>query len=233
MKVIIFGATGMVGQGVLRECLLDPEVERVLLVSRTPTTERHGKIREIIPHDFHDFTPIEAELDGYDACFFTLGITSVGKSEADYRRVTYDITLAAARVLSARNPDLTFVYVSGTGTDNTERGRVMWARVKGATENALLALPFSAYMFHPGVVYSVHGEKSKTRWYRVVHTLTAPLSPLLLRLLPRLLVTTEQVGRAMLTVARQGWPERFLSNRDLITAAGLPRGVSGPGEGAL
>lgn len=219
MKVIIFGATGMVGQGVLRECLLDPEVERVLLVVRTPTGERHDKIREIVHQDFYDFTSIEAELRGYDACFFTLGVTSVGRSEEDYRRVTYDITLAAATVLSALNPDLTFVYVSGTGTDNTERGRVMWARVKGATENALLGLPFNAYMFHPGIVYSVHGEKSKTRWYRVVHTVTSPVSPLLLRLLPGVLVTTEQVGQAMLTVARHGWPNSFLSNRDLAAAA--------------
>src|SRR5437868_9727347 len=141
MKVVIFGATGMVGQGVLRECLLDPDVDAVLCVSRSPTGQRHDKLRELIHQDFTSFAPIERELTGHDACFFCLGVSSMGMSEEAYRRVTYDVTLAAAEILARRNPGMTFVYVSGAGTDSSGKGRSMWARVKGQTENALLQLP--------------------------------------------------------------------------------------------
>jgi uncharacterized protein YbjT (DUF2867 family) len=158
MKVIIFGATGMVGQGVLRECLLDPDVRRVLSIGRSATGQRHEKLRELIRADLLDYSAIENELRGYDACFFCLGITSLGLSEEQYRRVTYDITMAAAKALARLNPDMTFVYVTGAGTDSTEHGRTMWARVKGETENALLRLPFrAAYMFRPAAIQPLYG----------------------------------------------------------------------------
>ena len=164
MKVILFGATGMVGQGVLRECLLDPTVDAVLTVGRSPTGQRHAKLREITHADFGDYSAIEDDLRGYDACFFCLGVSSVGLSEADYHRVTYEYTLAAARTLVRLNPGLTFVYVSGQGTDSTEKGRTMWARVKGRTENELLKMPFKgAYMFRPGYIQPVKGAVSSTR----------------------------------------------------------------------
>lgn len=221
MKVIVFGATGMVGQGVLRECLLDPEVERVLVIGRGPTGQQDPKLRELVHRDFTDFSAIAAELTGYDACFFCLGVSSAGMSEADYRHVTYDFTLAAARVLAERNPGMTFIYVSGTGTDSTTRGRSMWARVKGETENALLALPFkAAYIFRPGVIQPLHGIKSKTKLYRAGYLVAAPLFPILRALFPKSMTTTENVGRAMLAIAKHGAPRRLLENRDINAAAG-------------
>src|SRR5579885_1086110 len=191
MKVILFGTTGMVGQGVLRECLLDPEVAQVLSVGRSPLNQTHPKLREIIHKDFTDFTAIESELAGYDACFFCLGVSSAGMSEADYRRVTYDFTLAAARTLAHRNPSMTFIYVSGAGTDSTERGRMMWARVKGKTENDLLALPFKAvYMVRPGAIIPLHGIRSKTALYRVIYAMMGPLFVAARKLFPQHVTTT-------------------------------------------
>jgi uncharacterized protein YbjT (DUF2867 family) len=219
VKVIVFGATGMVGQGVLRECLLDPRVDSVLVVGRTSTGRRHGKLREIVHRDFTDFSALAAEFDGLDACFFCLGVSAAGMAEADYRQVTYDVTLAAARPLAERNPAMTFVYVSGAGTDSTERGRAMWARVKGATENALLALPFRAYAFRPGYIQPMHGVTSKTGWYRMFYAVLAPLYPLLRRIAPSLVTTTEAMGRAMLAVARDGWPDRVLDTPQINAAA--------------
>src|SRR3954449_3188362 len=169
----------MVGQGVLRECLVDPEVTGVLVIGRHPTGQEHPKLREIAHTDFLDFTPIGDEMAGLDACFFCLGVSSAGLSEERYRQVTYDVTMAAATVLVERNPAMTFIYVSGVGTDSTERGRSMWARVKGRTENALLALPFRAYMFRPGVIIPLHGIRSKTRSYRMFYAATRPLWGLL------------------------------------------------------
>src|SRR3984957_1469972 len=158
MNVILFGATGMVGQGVLRECLLAPDVQRVLSIVRSPSGQQHAKLHEIIPTDFYDLSSIESELSGYDACFFALGVTSAGMAEQQYRHVTYDLTLAAAKPLARLNPGMTFVYVSGAGTDSTESGSTMWARVKGKTENAILHLPFkAAYMFRPGLIQPLHG----------------------------------------------------------------------------
>ncbi len=165
MKVILFGATGMVGQGVLRECLLDPGVESVLAVGRSPTGQRNAKLREILHDNFFDFSAIESELTGFDACFFCLGVSSVGMSEQRYRHLTYDLTLAAATTLSKLNPGMVFIYVTGQGTDSTEQGRLMWARVKGKTENDLLKLPFkAAYMFRPAGIQPLHGIRSKTAW---------------------------------------------------------------------
>jgi uncharacterized protein YbjT (DUF2867 family) len=223
MKVIVFGATGMIGQGVLRECLLDDAVESVLVVGRTALGREHPKLREILHRDFTDFTAIADELTGYDACFFCLGVSSVGMNEADYRRVTYDITLAAARTLAERNPDLTFIYVSGEGTDSSERGRTMWARVKGATENALIALPFHAYAFRPGYIQPRHGITSKTRLYRVAYAVGGWLFPVLKKLFPGAITTTDQLGRAMIGVALTGAPERVLNSRAINALYPAPR----------
>jgi uncharacterized protein YbjT (DUF2867 family) len=222
MKVILFGGTGMVGQGVLRECLRDSEVETVLAIGRNPTGQRHEKLQELVPGDFFDFSAVGPRLSGYDACFFCLGVSSAGMTEADYQRVTYDITLAAAKTLVERNPAMTFIYVSGAGTDSTERGRTMWARVKGRTENALLALPFhAAYMFRPGLIQPGPGITSKTRSYRILLTLFGPLFPVLRALFPRSVTSTEEVGRAMLEVAKNGAPKRVLESPDII-ALGQP-----------
>lgn len=205
----------MVGQGVLRECLLDPSVKAVLAVGRSPTAQDHPKLREIARPDLFDLAPIEDELSGWDACFFCLGVSSVRMTEADYRRVTYDLTLSVAGVLAELNPDMTFVYVSGQGTDGTERGRTMWARVKGETENALFALPFRAYAFRPGYIQPMHGVRSKTRVYAAAYAVAVPLYPVLRRLFPRSVTTTEQMGRAMLAVARRGAPKRVLETPDI------------------
>jgi uncharacterized protein YbjT (DUF2867 family) len=220
MNVVIFGATGMVGQGVLRECLLDPGVASVLSIGRSATGQRYPKLHEIVNPDLLDFSAIEAELTGLDACFFCLGISSTGMSEEAYRRVTHDITIAAATTLARLNPNMTFVFVSGAGTDSTERGRTMWARVKGMTENALLRLPFKgAYMFRPGVIQPLHGIKSRTTLYRVLYIITAPFLPLLKRLFPGSMTTTETIGRAMLAVARHGAPKTILETKDINRAA--------------
>ena len=216
MRVILFGATGMVGQGVLRECLLDPGVERVLAVGRTATPQREEKLHDLVVANFLDFSAVERELSGYDACFFCLGITSAGMTEADYRRVTYDFALAAAQTLVRINPEMTFVFVSGAGADSTGRGRVMWARVKGQTENALLALPFKGvYVFRPAAIQPLHGIRSKTAWINAAYAVLGPLYPVFKRLAPDYVTTTEQVGRAMLAVARRGAPKRVLENADI------------------
>ena len=216
MRVVLFGATGMVGQGVLRECLLDPDVESVLSVGRSATGQQHVKLRELVHRDFLDCSPIESELSGFDACFFCLGVSSAGMKEDDYRRITYDFTMAAARTLARLNPDMTFVYVSGMGTDSSERGRTMWARVKGQTENALLRMPFqAAYMFRPGVIVPLHGIKSRTALYRIPYMLMAPLLPLLEAAFPKYVTTTERLGRAMIHVAKQGAAKAVLESSDI------------------
>ena len=216
MKVILFGATGMVGQGVLRECLLDGGVESVLVIGRSPTGQRHAKLREIVHDNFLDYSAIEPELTGYDACFFCLGVSSVGMNEERYRHLTYDITLAAARTLAKLNPQMVFVYVTGRGTDATEKGSLMWARVKGKTENDLLKLPFrAAYMFRPAGIQPLHGIRSKTGWVQAIYVGTAPLLSLLNRMAPKYMTTTEQVGRAMIGVARNGFPRPVLESEDI------------------
>jgi uncharacterized protein YbjT (DUF2867 family) len=206
----------MVGQGVLRECLLDPDVVYVLSIMRTPSGQRHPKLRELAHEDFLDFSLIESELTGFDAAFFCLGVTSAGKTEEQYSRVTYDITMAAAQPLARLNPDMTFVFVSGAGTDTTERGRVMWARVKGKTENALLKLPFkAAYMFRPGVIQPVHGVSSRTALYRIPYLILRPVMPWLRRRFPQYVTTTEQLGRAMIAVAKHGESKHVLESADI------------------
>jgi uncharacterized protein YbjT (DUF2867 family) len=220
MKVLIFGATGMVGQGVLRECLRDPEVELAVTVGRSATGAESPKLREIVHRDMRDYAAIEDELAGFDACFFVLGVSSGGMKEADYERVTYGLTLAAAETLSRLHPGMTFIYVSGAGTDSSEKGRAMWARVKGRTENALLRLPLAAYMFRPGLIQPLDGIKSKTPAYRVLYGLTKPLLPLLRRALPNLVLTTREIGLAMLAVAKRGYEKRILETKDIRTVIG-------------
>jgi uncharacterized protein YbjT (DUF2867 family) len=216
MKVILFGATGMVGQGVLRECLLDTGVESVLTVGRSATGQADPKLREIVHANFLDFSAVESQLNGFDACFFCLGVSSLGMDEERYRHLTYDITMAAATTLAKLNPGMVFVYVTGRGTDSTEKGSLMWARVKGKTENDLLKLPFkAAYMFRPAGIQPLHGIKSKTGWVQAIYVGAAPLLSLLNRVAPAYMTTTEQVGRAMIRVARDGYPKPILESEDI------------------
>jgi len=219
MNILLFGATGMVGQGVLRECLLDPDVETVLSVGRNATGQRHERLREVVHEDLFDLAAIEAELSGFDACFFCLGVSSAGMAEASYRRVTYDLTMSVARCLARLNPGMTFIYVSGMGTDSTGHGRTMWARVKGETENALLRLPFkAAYMFRPAMIVPLHGIKSKTKLYRIFYVVLGPILPWLYAAAPKYVTTTAQVGRAMLAVAKRGAAMTVLENSDINKA---------------
>jgi len=221
MKIILFGASGMVGQGVLRECLQATDVDRVLAVVRHPLgTHTDARVHELVRDDLADLAPVAAELTGYDACFFCLGVSSAGMSEADYTRVTYELTLAAARLLVERNPTMVFIYVSGDGTDSSERGRSMWARVKGRTENALVALPFrAAYMFRPAFIRPMYGVVSKTRLYRVLYVVAWPFYPLLRLVIPGRMTTSENVGRAMLEAARHGAPGPILDSRAINALA--------------
>jgi uncharacterized protein YbjT (DUF2867 family) len=216
LKVILFGATGMVGQGALRECLLDPGVMEVLVVGRTATGRTHAKIREVVHKDLYDLSPIAWQLAGYDACFFCLGVSSLGMSEADYTKVTHDLTLGVAHVLAQQNPQMVFLYISGTGTDSTERGNTMWARVKGRTENELLREPFrAAYMLRPGYIQPMHGVKSKTPVYRVFYVVLSWLYPVIRLVARKYAITTEDLGRAMIKIARSGAPKRVLENADI------------------
>lgn len=220
MKVVLFGATGMVGQGVLRECLLDPGVERVLALVRAESNQVHEKLRQLVVRDFLDLAPVEPNLAGYHTCLFCLGVTSAGMSEEAYRRITHDVTVAAAMTLARLNPHMTFVFVSGAGADSSESGRVMWARIKGKAENAVLRAPFKAsYVFRPAYIQPLHGIQSRTRMYRLLYRVVAPLYPVLKALLPRQVTTTEQMGRAMIAVARKGAAKRVLENADINEAA--------------
>jgi uncharacterized protein YbjT (DUF2867 family) len=213
MKVILFGATGMVGKSVLRECLGDDDVETVLAIGRNSVGLTHPKLRELIRKDLFDFGAVDGELQAYDACFFCLGVSAAGMSEPDYTRLTYDLTLGWAKVLARINPAMTFVYVSGAGTG----GKAMWAQVKARTEDALLALFPSAYMFRFGALRAMHGEVSKTRWTRIAYTVFRPLWPLVRLLAPGTMITTEELGRAMIRAALHGAPKKVLENRELRT----------------
>jgi uncharacterized protein YbjT (DUF2867 family) len=217
MKVVIFGATGMVGKGILLECLDDARVEHVLLVSRHNTDISHPKIREIVHGDFTEFGSLHPAFADLDACFYCLGVTAVGLGESRYHQLTYDLTLAAATALASTSGNrLTFCYVSGEGTDSTERGRSMWARVKGKTENALLRLPFkAAFMFRPGYIQPLRGIRSKTRWYQALYDVLGPLYPILRRLFPTYVTTTVNIGRAMIHVAATGYSKQVLSSADI------------------
>jgi uncharacterized protein YbjT (DUF2867 family) len=215
MNVLLFGATGMVGQGVLRECLSDPGVKAVVTVGRTATGQRHQKLKEVVSPNLMDLSKFTSQLTGFDACLFCLGVSALGMTEEQYSKVTYDLTLSVARTLGRLNPNMTFIYVSGQGTDSTERGRVMWARVKGKTENALLALPIKTYMFRPGAIIPLHGIRSRTRWYNAMYAVARPLFPVLKRVFPNSVTTTEQLGKAMIAVARSGSSVRVLETPDI------------------
>lgn len=220
MKVLVFGATGMVGQGVLRECLAAPDVTLVQTVGRSATGETHPRLREVLRPDLADLSSAADELGGFDACFFCLGVSSFRMSEAEYTRLTYDLTLGIAQRLAPLNPGMTFVYVSGTGTDGSERGRIMWARVKGRTENALRGLGFRAsYAFRPGMIVPVHGERPRAAAYQWLFPVLGPLLPVMRRLFPNSVVTTEIMGRAMLNVARHGYSSPVLEPPDINAAA--------------
>jgi len=215
MKVLIFGATGMIGQGVLRESLRDPDAEQVVAIGRTATGIQNAKFNEIIHGDTTNYTAVEPRLAGFDACFFCVGVSSNGMNEADYTRLTYDLTMAAPETLSRVNPGMPFIYVSGSGTDSSEKGHAMWARVKGRTENALLKLPLSAYMFRPGFIQPLDGIQSKTPSYRIFYKVLSPLLPVLRWALPNQILTTREIGQAMLAVAKHGYEKRILETRDI------------------
>ncbi len=216
MKIILFGASGMLGQGVLRECLLDPEVTRVASVTRRSSGQQAAKLHEYVMPDLFDLSSIEPELCDYDGCLFCLGASRAHLSESEYRRINHDLPLAVARALLRQSPGLVFEYVSGAGTDSSERGRVMWARVKGGTENALLALPFkAAYMLRPGLIQPLHGIVSRTPLYRVLYGVMGPFFPVLKALAPKALLTTEELGRAMISIVKEGAPKTILEATDL------------------
>ena len=217
MKVILFGATGMVGQGVLRECLRDDGVRGVLVIGRSTTGQTHAKLRELVFKDLFDFGAAGADLHGYDACFFCLGVSSAGMGETEYTHLTFDLTVGWAQALVQVCPALTFVYVSGAGTG----GRAMWAQVKGRTEDALLALFPHSYMVRLGALLAMHGEVSKTRWTRIGYAVLRPLMPLVRAIAPGAVVTTEELGRAMIRVAREGAPKRVLEGSDLRALGAL------------
>ena len=220
MRVVIFGASGMVGQGVLRECLEHHGVSSVLAVGRSSCGLEHDQLEEILHGDFTRYDPIEERLRGLDACFFCLGVSAAGMCEEDYRHITFDFTVGAAETLSRLNPKMVFCYVSGAGTDGTGKGRSMWARIKGMTENRLLEIPFKAvYLFRPGYIQPMKGVRSKTRLYRAMYAVLAPFYPLWRTLFPNLVTTTEKVGLAMIRVAEEGCPKRVLENRDINALA--------------
>jgi uncharacterized protein YbjT (DUF2867 family) len=220
ISAIITGATGMVGEGVLMECLADPRVERVLIINRKPSGFTHPKLREIVQADFHDLSAIESRLAGYDACFFCLGASSLGMSEADYTKVTHDLTLHLGHTLARQNPDMTFTYVSGAGTDSSEHGKTMWARVKGATENELLRLFPRGVMFRPGFMRATPGQKNLKGWYKAI----AWLYPIGRRLYPKGFCTLQEVGRAMINATATGSPKPVLEVMDIVALAASPGG---------
>lgn len=225
MRVVVFGATGMVGAGVLLECLEDDGVDSVLVVGRRSCGVAHPKVREVLRSDFFDYGDLEADLSGVDACFFCLGVSSAGMDEAAYHRLTYDLTVAAADAMVRLNPSMTFCYVSGEGTDSTEQGRLMWARVKGKTENRLLAMPFRAYAFRPGFIQPLKGVRSRTALYQTFYTLLGPFIPLLRKVFASHMTTSVNVGRAMIQVAAEGADKRILENPD-IDALAAARGAA-------
>ena len=216
INAIITGSSGMVGKGVLLECLESSLVESVLVVNRKSIGIKHEKLKEIIHTDFFDLSAIESELTGYNACFFCLGVSSAGLSEQDYYRLTYDLTLNFAKTVLTLNENITFCYVSGAGTDSTEKGRSMWARVKGKTENALMKLPFNAtFMFRPGYIQPMKGVKSKTRLYQIIYDVFGFLYPVWKRLFPKHVTTTELLGLAMIKAVSKEYDNQILENRHI------------------
>jgi uncharacterized protein YbjT (DUF2867 family) len=220
MKAIVFGATGMVGQSVLRECIMDVAVESVVAVGRSPLQLVNPKFRNVVHSDFLNFAPIEKRLKGVDVCFYCLGVASAGLSEAEYKRVTCDFTLAAAKTLLKVNPKLTFIFVSGMGADTSEKGKVMWARIKGKTENEILKMKFkNAYVIRPAFIQPKDGIQSRTRLYRWLYIAFIPFMPLIKLFAPKSVITTQALGKVMVQIARQGTPKKLLESRDIVALA--------------
>ncbi len=216
IKAIIFGATGMVGEGVLHETLKHPDVESVLVIGRRSCNVRHKKLKELIHKDFFNYADIDEDLNGYNACFFCLGVTSIGKKENEYTRLTYDLTMTAAKTLSKLNTDMTFCYVSGAGTDSTEKGRSMWARVKGKTENDLMKLPFkSVYAFRPGYIKPTKGLKNAFLPAKIV----ALIYPILSIFFSKYICTLKELGTAMIEVSLHTYSKQILECLDIHEAA--------------
>ncbi len=213
IKAILTGVTGMVGEGVLHECLLNPDVESVLVINRKPCGVKHKKLKEIIHKDFFDLSSIENQFAEYNACYFCAGVSSMGKSEQEYIRLTYDLTLNFANTLLKLNPDLTFCYVSGTGTDSSEKGKTMWGRVKGKTENDLLKLSFKdAYMFRPGYIQPIKGLKNTYKAYKIF----APFYPIWKTFFPKYVTTLKEIGIAMINVTLYGSDKKILECKDIV-----------------
>jgi uncharacterized protein YbjT (DUF2867 family) len=220
LRILLVGGSGMIGQAVLRECLLDSEVAGVVALVRTPLPVKHPKLSELVHANMRDFSAIAGELADFSACFFCLGASAAGLDEVEYARINYDIPVALAGALLEQGGETVFVYVSGAGTDSSERGLIMWARVKGRTENRLLNMPFRAtYMFRPGVIIPRNGERSKTRWYRWFYSLTKPLHCIVLGIFSRHVLGSDELGRAMLNAAKQGLGPKILEVHDIRTLA--------------
>lgn len=218
-KVILFGSTGMIGQGVLMECIANPNIESVLLINRNQVNIEHPKVKEILHTDFNDLSSLQNEFSNYNACFFSLGVTSVGLSENEYHKITYELTVKVAEALLNANKDFTFCYISGAGTDSSEKGRTMWARVKGKLENKLLSMPFkNVYMFRPGYIQPLKGIRSKTGWYNLVYTLLRPLY-FILKPFKGIVTDTSSLGKAMVYVALNGYSKRILESTDINNVA--------------
>lgn len=215
INAIVFGSTGMVGEGVLHECLKHPDVESVLVINRRPCGVQHEKLKEIIHKDFHDFSSIENQLTGYDAAYFCLGISSLGKKEEEYTKVTYDLTMHIANTLYKINPDMTFTYVSGEGTTGNENAKTMWVRVKSKTENDLLKLFKNAYMFRPGYIQPTEGLKNAYKIYKIL----ALLYPIWKTFFPQYVSTLEDLGQSMINCALIGYDQQILSNMDISKSA--------------
>lgn len=214
-SIVIFGATGMIGQGLLRESLLDTTIERVTVIGRSSVSQSHPKLHQIIHADLFDYKNIENQLNGIDACFFCLGTPSTGKTEAEYTLITKDLTLTAAQTLLRLNPQLTFIYVSGEGADSSESSSVMWARVRGQTENELRRMPFKkVFIFRPGVIQPLDGIQSRTRLYRLGYTIMKPILPILRHFFPSFISSTKLIGQAMLKVAREGYDKPIIKSKD-------------------
>ena len=219
IKTIIFGSTGMIGQGVLKECIDSPDVMSILLINRRAVNIQHPKIKEVVHNDFEDLSSLIADFKNYDACFFSLGVTSLGLSEPEYHRVTYDLTVKIAETLLSTGQEFTFCYISGKNTDSTEKGKVMWARVKGKLENKLLSMPFKkAYMFRPGYIQPLKGIKSRTKWYNVIYAIFKPLY-FLLKPFKGFVTNTSSLGKAMISVVVNGYEKSILESADINKVA--------------
>ncbi|MCR8656541.1 NAD-dependent epimerase/dehydratase family protein [Paenibacillus endoradicis] len=214
MKVIVYGVTGMIGQLALRECLLDPEVEKVIAIVRKSTNNKHPKYQEFVLSDISDLSSIQGNVTGFDACLYLIGVSSSGMSEADYTRITYEMTIKNAKQLVEFNPNMKIIYVSGMGADSTEQGKEMWARVEGKTENTLLSMPFkAAYMLRPAAILPMHGVRSKTAQYRILYNIIKPINPLLKRM--KSVLTSEQLGQLILHLAKSGTTKEVLEKEKL------------------